>query len=393
VLRHWLEPSSALAGTALWTTAPLIVHFGQVPAPDILATTGIAAAFLFALRGQLAFSSGAFLFSLLAKLSIIIYGLPVLIALLLARDCRSIRQFIKLSLRWGLVPLTGELTWLSLSLHDPPGSWVVFGGYRPGEYGSIEFQDLIDPRFYVEPMMYLLPFGCGIVGIIGWLGALGSPSQMNPWLKGSIVIALGLNYVVERIVWIEPQYTVPVLFWLVIAASFGFPRLFELFRRDNRWKVALGAILLVHLVVVIGAVCFLKASRVPNWPDLAAAGQQTPVDARVVVYVDTYRTSPPVWLNRNTLQLNRLSDSDPAEWNALARQLPNFQKAGFDYLMIFDVVGHYGINPLKIVRPADLYTTDYTDQGSLTRRFFDSRLQKIFEGDHVVLYRLTPTVK
>ena len=47
VLRYWHDPPVALFGTILWTTAPILLHFGQVPMPDILTTTGMAAAFFF----------------------------------------------------------------------------------------------------------------------------------------------------------------------------------------------------------------------------------------------------------------------------------------------------------------------------------------------------------
>lgn len=389
VLRHWLEPSFALAGTALWTTAPVIIHFGQVPTPDILATTGLAAAFLFALRGQTALSSVAFLFSLLAKLSIIIYGLPVLTAFLIARDCRSVGQFIKLSLAWGLIPLLGVLVWLSLSWSDPFGSWVILGGYRAGGYGPVGLKDWMHPGFYVRPMMYLFPFGCGLLGIIGgWFALRSKVVRMHPWLKVSIIAGVACNYAFERIVWIEPQYTVPVLFWLVVAVSFGFPRLFEFLGRDHRRRAVLGGILLVHIAVMIAAVCFLKASRVPNLRDLEAAARLTPVDSRIVVYASTPSASPSAWLDRNTLKLGPLPNVASAQWDVFAQQLQSVQKAGFDYLLVFDVEGHESMNFLETFEQETPYVTNYTDRALPTRRFFDDRFRKIFEGDHVVLYRM-----
>jgi len=75
VLRYWLDPEPAFFGMAIWTTAPLILHFGQVPMPDILTTTGMITAFFFALHGRLGLSSGAFLFAILAKMSTLPLGI------------------------------------------------------------------------------------------------------------------------------------------------------------------------------------------------------------------------------------------------------------------------------------------------------------------------------
>jgi len=386
-LRYWLDPNPALLGTALWTTAPLVLQFGQVPMPDIMATTGMAAAFFFALRGNLVASSGAFLFTVLAKMSILIYGLPILVALLVARNCRSAGACVKVSLLWGITPLLGLLGWLSLSLHDPPGSWVVLGGYQPGSYGPVEMRDLTNPEFYITPLIFLFPFGCGLLGFLGLLFAAGSATaRMNPWLKASILTSLATNYVMERIVSWEPQYTLPVLFWVTIAASFGFPRLLEKLRGDNRWRMAAGGILFVHVAVVIGAAWFLKASRVPNLQDMEAAMRLIPANARVVLYSAVASQPPPIWLNRNTLSFDPFEDPKPADLAILEKQLRNFQKAGFDYLLLLDMQDHYKLKAM--MNQGSRYKTDFTDHSSPVRHFFDQKFHKMFEGNHVVLYSL-----
>jgi hypothetical protein len=387
VLRYWLDPHPALLGTAVWTTAPLILHFGQVPMPDILATTGMAAAFFFALRGRLVACSGAFLFAILAKMSILIYGLPILVALLIARDARSAGACVKLSLLWGIVPLLGLLGWLSLSLHDPPGSWGVVRGFQPGGYGPVRLTDLAKPEFYVRPLIFLFPFGCGLLGFLGLLFAAGSATpRMNPWLKASILISLATNYVMERIVCWEPQYTLPVLFWVMIAASLGFPRLLEKLRGNNRRKIAAAGIFFIQVVVVIGAAWFLKASRVPNLPDMEAAMKLIPANARVVIYSSVTSQPPPVWLNRNTLSFDPFVDPKPADFNILEKQLRNFQKAGFDYLLLLDVQERYKFE--AIIARGSRYQTDFTNHSSPERHFFDQKFHEMFEGNHVVLYSL-----
>jgi hypothetical protein len=387
IVRRWVDPYPALAGTTLWATAPLIVHFGQVPTPDILATTGMAVAFFFALRGNLAPSSGAFLFALLAKLSIIIYGLPILVALLVAKECRSTGQFIKLSVLWGAAPLLSVLIWISLSRHDPYGSWVITGGFRPGNFGSLQVTDLLHPGFYLAPLIYLLPFGLGILGLTGLAFALRShPPRMNFWIKGAILFALLCNYVVEKIVWAEPQYTVPVIFWTLLAASFGLPLLFEKMRESHAWRFALATLLLLHFAIAGYGIVFLKASRMPNLGDVQAAALHTPADARIVVYAGTPNASPSNWLDRNTMTLIPLGkEPHPGMLDALDKQLEKIHRVGFDYLLVFDVEEHHRGNPFGTAKPN--YDTDYTVASSPVRRYFDGKYQKIYEGDHVVLYQ------
>jgi len=387
IVRQWIEPQAALAGTALWAMAPFTIYFGQIPMPDMLATTGMALAFLFALRGNLAGSSVAFLFAILAKLSVIIYGLPILTALLIASNCRSIGSFLRITVLWGVVPLLGISAWLSLSRHDPYGSWVVFGGYRPGGYGALTLHDLAHPAFYLSPFVYLLPCGIGIIGAVGLLLAMvNNPPRMNFWLKAAILLSLFCNYSLERIVWLEPQYSVPVLFWVILAASMGLPRLFEKVRGSRPWRIAMVGIVVAHLVLVGATVIFLKSSRVPNYQDLVVAAQLTPPDARLVVYAATPSASPSSWTDRNTLTLHPIPTRTPADFDAIAKQFLSFQEGGFDYLLVFDVEKHHRNIPFDSSAP--VYDSDLTEQGSPFRRFCDDRYRKIFEGNHVILYSL-----
>ena len=387
VLRHWLDAAPALGGTALWTTAPLFIHCGQVPMPDVLAITGLLLAFLLALRGSIGGSSSAFLFTILAKLSLIVYGLPVLAALLIARECRSIGQFVKISLLWGLGPLLGITGWLSLSRHDPYGSWVVFGGFAPGPYGPPGLADWLDPKFYLNPLLYVFVFGGGIMGIVGLLFALGkTAARLNPVLKGSIILALLANYGLEKVVWFEPQYALPVIFWLVLAASFGFSRLLEIVRENRSWRIPLACLLVLHLALVCVTTNFLRSSRVPNVRDVEAAAQLTPPDARVVVYAKLPAGIPSAWMDRNTLKVAPFETYSDSGMDKLNQRLQGFRQAGFNYLIVFDVQGPHRGNPLR----ATDYDGDLTSASSPFRRYFDQKYQKLFEANNVVLYSLGP---
>jgi hypothetical protein len=388
VLRYWFDPLPALLGTTIWTTAPLILHFGQVPMPDILATTGLVAAFYLALRGSLTGSSLAFLFALLAKLSVTPFGLPILVALQIARETRSAFQFVKLSLLWGLSPLLGAILLLVTGLHLPPGSWTIVGGYQPGTYGPLEFEDLTDPITYVRFLLFTFVSGCGLFGLLGLVFAAGDPTpRMNRLLKIAIDVAIMANYALERITLREPQYTLPILFWLIVAASFGFPRFIEKIRGDRRWRVASLAILLIQIGIATTDTIFLKASRVPNLAEMHAAMKLTPTDARVVVYAFVPNQAPPVWLNRNTLSFSPLANPD-ANRHFLQTRLEDFHKAGFNYLLVFDVNEYASIGTYRL--SGDRHPRNLTNPSSPVRKFLDKRYRTLYDQNQVVLYSLNP---
>lgn len=383
ILRHWLTAESALLGTALWTFAPLVLHFGQVGMPDILATTGIAAGLYASLRARTAASSAAFLFAVLAKPSTMPYGLPILVALAVAHQCGSVPAFIRLALAWGIAPLLGVLTLVLAGIHSPPGSWVMVGGYQPGTFGPLRIADLTDPSIYPKVMLKLVPFGCGLIGLIGLAFAAFDPvAHMNRLLKLSIIATLAANYLLERIVWYEPQYSVPVVFFIIVAASFGFPALIQCLRKDRRWLAAGLAILLVHVAVAVKCTSFLKASRVPDIADIEAASKFTPPDARIVAYCSTTNQVPPVWLQRNTINFSASEHPTPEDLAFLQSRLKDFHRAGFDYLIIFDTEHHAALTSNKSS------LIDIAGPSSPTRQFLDKHYPEKYSRAHVVLYSL-----
>ena len=100
ILQRFLAPAMAAIGAALWGLSPLVLQFGQVPMPDILCTTGMLGAFWFALNSNLPASSTCFLFAILAKVSVIFFGLPILTALLVAKNCRTTGDGFRIAMCW-----------------------------------------------------------------------------------------------------------------------------------------------------------------------------------------------------------------------------------------------------------------------------------------------------
>jgi len=388
VFRHWLPPQAALIGITLWATAPLVLHFGQVPMPDVLATTGMIAAFACSLRGTWISSSLWFAFALLAKSSSIVFGLPILMALLVVKESLSFPKFPGLAVAWGFVPLLSLVGWLALGRGSPPGSWTIWSMYEDGTYAGLTDFAVFDQ--YLHFLEYLVPVGCGILGILGLAFAFHKNApRMDRWIGGAIFLAILSCYLGEsRMMWREPQYTLPVLFWLILAVSFGIPPLLEKMRVSRLWRIGVIAVLVVQIVSVSSAIFFLKSSRVSNWNDLQAAAGLLPPNARVVVVSSIYLgTSSSVWLDRNVFEIDfrATKRSFPGEdLQALAelkRNLGNLEAAGFRYLMVFD----YRIYTNKTKAG---YATYFTLPSSPLRHFCDDRFDKLFEGNHVLLYAL-----
>ena len=330
VLRQWLDPVSSAAGTAVWALAPLVLQFGQVPMPDIICTAGVLAAFLASLRGRLGWSSAGFLFAILAKSSVLTCGLPILVALLVARNCRSIGQFLRESLAWGIGPLVGLIAWiLVLDKFGEPTPWTLPKLLA----GRGELQTLFTPRFYLFILACLLPFGLGVAGVLGLAAAIIRRSvRMNPLILASVVVSnlVYILFVVRKIP--EPQYLLPPLAWAIMVASFGWPVLFGWWRSSSIWRASICGVLILHALVVIGGTINLKSSRVPNFSDVEGAAQVLPPGARVIAVYRSYGASPAVWLDRNVHSLDRLSE--------LEARLPKLRPMGYTHVVIIDLVSH-----------------------------------------------------
>jgi hypothetical protein len=394
ILRFWLPPAPSAAGAAIWAMAPLTLHFGQVPIPDILCTTGMLAAFWFALRGKLPASSGCFLFAVLAKLSVLPFGLPILAALLIARNCRSKRNFLQLSLAWGWPPLLGLLLWTGVLywFAPPTSATILFIIVNRGNWIT-----LVSPSFYKIVLGCLLPFGLGALGFVGVVFALGAQRpKMDQRIKWAIISSniFYLILVVRKVA--EPQYLLPMLAWCVVPASFGFNLLMDKLRTSAAWRIALGAALVMHVLMTLAFTIDLKASRVPDYPDIERAAQLLPPDARVVVvYRFPCGCSPVVWLNRNIVSL-----WDPT---GMADRFTALRRFGFTHVLIMDIESWHNDKsadgPLALagrvfqaLRKTPSVTganpPGYADPASPFRQYCDQNFTSLFVAPHVVLYSM-----
>ena len=71
----------------------------------------------------------------------------------------------------------------------------------------------------------------------------------------------------------------------------------------------------------------------------------------------------------------------------MVRDLERLHAAGFDHLIIFDLEGKHSLRPFRRLSRAP-YATDFTAVASPVRHYCDQRFQKLYEGDHVLLYSL-----
>lgn len=388
LLKQVASPLASIAGTATWASAPLLLHFGQIPTPDVLTTCGMLLAFLLASRGALTGSSGAFLFAILAKPSTMIFGLPILTSLLVAQQCRSFRKAIWLALRWGLPALLGLSLWLSLDLLGPDTPWTILAQLRSRHDGSF-----LQPFYYINLLAGVGPFGLGVAGIVSLAISLRDrQSAGSPWVVAAAATAclVYLCTVVRQIT--EPQYLLPVVAWLILLSGRGWDRLVHLWSSSTWGKAGSIVIVALHLVVTTILTADLKASRVPDFAELQAIRQHLPASARVGVFYLHYGASPSIWLERNVLAVGR--QPLPVE-----TELAELNLHGFTHFVILDLyqsgggklanlakwLTHRSTGPnAAFERP----TSHFTAADNQVRTYCDQHFTLIQKAPHTLLYAL-----
>jgi hypothetical protein len=394
ILQRFLAPATAVIGAALWGLSPLVLQFGQVPMPDILCTTGMLGAFWFALKSNLPASSTCFLFAILAKVSVIFFGLPILTALLVAKNCRTIGDGFRIAMWWGLAPLIGLLCWTALEVRDPDTPWTVVKlvSQRSGA------RNLLSAKFFVFLAGSLFCYGLGILGTIGCCAAAFKKefAKVSPAILITLVVSNVIYFLVVVAKISEPQYILPPLAWLVMVAAFGLSRI-SVTLAGLGFRAAASAVVALHILVAFMFTSDLKASHVPAYNDIEDAAKLIPVHSRVIAAYPFYGASPAVWLRQNTYAVH-----SPGELEA---SLPQLQKDGFRYLILFNVESHslgshFGLVELARMgaslfhagfsagreQPATL--TDYTATNAPLRQYCEQRFKPLFSTYYVVLYSL-----
>jgi hypothetical protein len=397
ILRHWLEPAISVLGAAIWGFAPLVLHFGQVPMPDILCTTGIMLGFYLALRAELAGSSIAFAFAILAKASVIVFGLPVLIALFVAMNIRTPFEAVRNGIIWGATPVVALIGWVLIGVRGPSSEYTLLY-ITNNQRGPLS--DLMSPSFYFQSLGTILPFGLGIIGVVGLIfSTYSDAARMSRWIKVAIILSCSIYFafVVRKI--LEPQYFLPLLFWLVIAASFGFPEMLRKLGPRRWWRLVIVSSLAAHILVVGFFINDLKTSRVPDYPAIQRAAKLLPNGSRVLVVDLNYRAAPAVWLDRNV----ETTSGNPSD---LEKNLPYLESINFGYLITLDLDSRHRrtsftsqssiIGNLRRAltgrQSPDSKTVSHTSSPtSPTRQFCDAHFQRLFDSPFVVLYKLPLT--
>ncbi len=397
ILRHWLEPLSAVLGTALWTFAPLVLHFGQAPMPDILCTTGLMLAFYFALRGKLALSSAVFAFAVLAKESVVPIGLPVLVALLIAKGIRNRSALVRAAIAWCALPAALLGAWLSLDLLGPKTPWTVLQTVNDSSRGPIS--ELLGSHFYVESIACLVPYGLGVVGSLALCFALADKMhRMDRRIRFSMIFAGSFYWIFVARKILEPQYFLPLLFLLVVGASFGFGGIIDKIRSGGLWRAFVLSAVTMHVLAAYVFTSDLKTSRVPDYRAIERAARIIPPAARVAVIGKTYGASPAVWLNRN---VEAISEA-PGD---LETDLPYLESMNFRYLIILDLESRHSRPSARVMSlsvilasvkrmlmggqgPDGDMLTHFSDPASPTRQYCDAHFARLFESRFAVLYRL-----
>ena len=394
ILRQWLAPGMALTGAALWSFSPLLLLLGEVPMPDILCTTGMLAAFWFALKNNLPASSGCFLFAGLAKISIIVFGLPVLTALLVARNCKTIPECLRIAFCWGAIPLVGLIGWTSLEFIDPNTPWTI-AKIITGKSG---LPPLFTTTFYGFIFIILIPFGLGPVGILGCAVAVAKKCapQIKPSVKWALLASnfLYIIFVVGKIQ--EPQYLLPSLAWLILAAGFGINHLAGKTNHGIRWRVGVVSLVCLQALAACIFTNDLKAARVPDFQSVEKAAASIPPGSRVIVVYPHYGAAPAIWLHQNVLAIN-----DAATFEA---DLLRLQKIGFSHLVLMDVKtrANGAAKESRLKRLAflchfsrqtatgrDPWLSGFTLPTSPFCQYCDSKFTRIFSGNFIIVYALS----
>jgi Dolichyl-phosphate-mannose-protein mannosyltransferase len=392
ISRHWLSSGVAAAGTALWTFSPMLLHFGQIPMPDVLCTAGILASFWFALKNNLPASSASFLFAILAKVSVAVFGLPVLVALLGARNARTIREFLRISLCWGGVPLAGLVGWTSLGFLDPDTPWTVAKvlSNRGGMYM------MLSGELYSTLFACLLPYGLGVLGTLGFLaGVIRSPHGLKPALKWALLVSNVLYIVLVFSKVTEPQYLLPTVAWASLAAAFGLSHLFSMARRHLLWRVGFAALACLQVLTAFFFACDLKASRLVDFGIVHEAAKLIPNGSRVILFYPFYGGSPAVWLDKNVLAVPEL------DW--VKAHLAQLQQEGFSHVVLMDVkrlhagslkqnlkrmLGSFSPRKRDASEGRDPLLTEYAVPSSQYFQYCDPQFTKLFSNDWLIVYAL-----
>jgi hypothetical protein len=390
---------AATIGLVLFALAPLTLHCGQVPMPDIVCTLGMIGSMALAISDRacgdrpraVVASALLFMVALLGKPSIAPYALPIFVSLI-SFDHGIGWNLKRLSL-WLAIAFALPIVWASLSVFDPVGTLTSLKmAGDPTHKRNIK--DLMSIYFYIRIVSYIVFFGVGPLGVL--LAALGVRSALRDGrvlLTGAVGFSVAFVYcTIARLMWREPQYTLPVLFWIGLYASLGARSLLSGEAGWLRRPLLLVPLIVLQVGGMILATLDLKADRYPHYGELVAIQRVLPPGAKVVQISDSYGATPTYALSRTTIQFGgaapRISFSPaqsvggPTSTQDPLPELRSLHCLGYDYLIFIDYTfrGRLFGNDRRWVQGRTLQP----DLHRLAEQHFD----KIFESPHATLYKL-----
>lgn len=380
VFCHFVPEGGGFLAGALFSSAPLLLHYGQVPMPDILCTLGMITSFAVAclfkthkFYFKVILSALAFAAALLGKPSILPFALPICVFLFVPEDRRlEKKNFLPFCL-WCAIALAPLLIWVFGSLHDPPGTMNLFSLSTHEQRGFPG--DLRDPMFFVRVFSYLTLFGVGPLGFL--LSARGlcfiSKSKTKNLLIAALISILSTYMGMTRYMWREPQYTLPVLFWLSLFAAYGWmyrPRILRL-------KLVFACLGICQLMTLAWATVDLKSDRVPNHAELQGLTRFLDKNAKILQVSPSYGATPSGLLQRTTLFYVPRSTKTQ-------ESLDFYRKRSYTHVLFWDYTLRG--NPLnkerRVVRARELEPELWN--------FAHSNLKLVYESEHVSLFALSP---
>ena len=314
LFRIFTDFYSSSFGLMLLVLAPLFLHFGQVAMPDVIALTGLVTSLYGAAytvtnpkqlvinerKNWLGFFISASLFSLigiLGKPSLLPYGLPV--SLLAIQLFEEKKTKIIAFLGFWLITIYPLILWNLLVYFDPPYSWNIF---LASVVQAPLFELLLSPIFYIKTITWAIILGVGIPGIIFSISAIPIMFKLPKyrWWLPSALFSIVFVYISQRTYLIrEPQYTIPIVFWLTFFAAIAINELRQKGSKLVSPKLLLG-LFTIHLITVTWGVIYLKTDKFPTARSLTAISEILPPKAKVVQVSPSYGPTPTYFLNRAT---------------------------------------------------------------------------------------------
>ena len=391
---RFFEPKIAFFGVLILSTSPLFLHFGQVPMPDILSLMFLVASVLFATPytfnhqsnadsssrsswkiKSLLLSASFFAMGILAKQSIAPFLLSP--AMLLSSQERGRRRILTVIL-YSVIAILPLLIWASLSVFDNPlySTNFIEMAKDPNHKGFP--QDLFTLNFYLRSFIYISIFGVGFLGVVLALYSLPSlfRNKKYDFFLGAVLGCLYLYISTPRLMWREPQYSLIVVFWLSFLASAGLQvlsRKSEYFSGFSKkiFRYSLLLLFIIQLFTVTAGTLDLKASRIPNAPELVEAGKLLPPEAKVIQVSPSYGATPTFLLNRKTILLEDSSIS----------ALDKYIKSGYRYILFWDYTLRSGFSGgRKVIVASEKYPKLFD--------FCKDKFKSIFIGNGVYLFEI-----